>query len=479
MAAARLAVRPLVAGALIALSLPPWGWWPLAFVGFAWLYQAIDGAGPARRALSGWIAGLGLFGIGLFWMSEFTLPGSILAVLLSALYIAFAAVLVPARSPVRAAAFPAAAVLAEAVRQTWPFEGLPLAGAALGQAGGPLAGAARLAGSLVLVGLAAAAGVALVELTRRRWLTAAAAAAVVVGVPLVAWVLGPPASDRTLRVALVQGGGERGFRAVDTDPYDVYERHAVASEQVRTPVDLVLWPEDVIDVDGEIDTDPLGGEMARLAQRLDATVVAGVVEGEGSDRFRNAAVAWDRKGGIADRYEKVRRVPFGEYVPLRSVVERVADLSAVPRDAIAGRGPGLLNTRNLDAGVLVSYEVFFADRGRAAVRAGAQIVLVPTNAASFTTSQVPTQQVAAARLRAIETGRDLVQAGPTGYGAFVDAEGRVRARTVLSEQTVLARTVRLRSGLTPYARAGDLPLLAVSLLLLGSAWALTAARRPA
>jgi apolipoprotein N-acyltransferase len=312
---------------------------------------------------------------------------------------------------------------------------------------------------------------------QRRSAAGGLAAAAVVVPSVLGGAIGPHAATSTIDVALVQGGGPRGFRAVDTSSIDVYERHVEASERLRPGPDIVLWPEDVIDIEGAINDDPLGVEMALLARRLRATVIAGVVEGEGSDNFRNAAVAWDRTGGIADRYEKVRRVPFGEYVPMRGLVRHLADLSAVPRDALKGEGPGLLLTRNVEVGVLISYEVFFADRGRAAVRAGADMIVVPTNAASFKTTQVPTQQVAAARLRAIETGRDVVQAGPTGYGAFVGADGKVRHRTVLSEQTVAERPVRLRQGRTMYVRTGDSPLLLAVVAALGGAWATVAVGR--
>src|SRR5205807_9327393 len=97
----------------------------------------------------------------------------------------------------------------------------------------------------------------------------------------------------------------------------------------------------------------------------------------------DAAVAWGPGGRIVGRYDKVRRVPFGEYVPLRGLVRHLADLSAVPRDARPGRGPGLLRTPAGPLGVLVSYEVFFEDRARAAVGAGGEVLLVPTNASSY------------------------------------------------------------------------------------------------
>ena len=124
----------------------------------------------------------------------------------------------------------------------------------------------------------------------------------------------------------------------------MFGAHARASERLQPPVDLVVWPENVIDVEA---LDPATSEdqaMAALARRLDATVVAGVIEDAPGDHFRNAAVAWAPDGDVVDRYEKVRRVPFGEYIPARGLVGRLADVSAVPNDAIPGRGPGVLAT---------------------------------------------------------------------------------------------------------------------------------------
>jgi apolipoprotein N-acyltransferase len=197
--------------------------------------------------------------------------------------------------------------------------------------------------------------------------------------------------------------------------------------------------------------------VAEVARATGAVLVAGIIEDVGTDRFRNAAVAWAPDGSQVARYDKVRRVPFGEYIPFRSLVDRVADISAVPRDALEGRGPGILRTPAGPLGVVISYEVFFADRARAAVRAGGLVLLVPTNASSFTTSQVPTQELAAARLRALETGRTVVQAAPTGFTAVVDPRGRVVARTDLGAPAVLERTVTLRDDQTLATRLGDGP----------------------
>ena len=347
----------------------------------------------------------------------------------------------------------------------FPFGGVPLAGLPLGQVGGPLAPAARLGGELLVVALIGAVGVALAAAVRRRWLPAVVAAAVVVAASVGGAVVHQTRHTGSLRVAAVQGGGRRGLRAVFRNPTAVFDAQLRASDGVRPPVDLVVWPEDVIDTD-RVAGSPEDLAMASLARRLDATVVAGIVEDAGPDHFANAAVAWAPNGDMVSRYDKVHRVPFGEYIPLRSLVRHFADLSAVPRDALAGKGPGVLRTPAGRFGVAVSYEVFFADRARAAARHGASVLLVPTNASSFSTGQVPAQELAAARLRAIETGRSVVQAAPTGYSAVVDWRGRVLAHSDLGRPAVIERLVERRAGTTPATALGDLPLALAALVAL-------------
>ncbi|MGI8985127.1 MAG: apolipoprotein N-acyltransferase [Acidimicrobiales bacterium] len=450
-----------VGGLLLAASLPPVGAWPLGLAGAALVFLALDGP---RRWAAGLAAGAGLYLPGLWWMRDFSIPGYVVATLLEAGILAAGVSLVSGRW--RAPAFPAALVLVEAVRGTWPFGGLPISGIDLGQVGGPLQGAARIGGRLLLVALVGVAGVALAGLVRRRWLAAGVGAALVAVVAGLGAVAPDGAVDRELRVAVVQGGGPRGTRAVNTDPGAVFQRHLDATAGVRPPVDLVLWPEDVVDVEGEVAGQPEGRALAALAEALGTTLVAGVVQGEEGDRFRNSAVPWGPDGTMYERYDKVHRVPFGEYVPARGFFERLADLSAVPRDALVGEGPAVLDTPAGRLGVVISYEVFFADRGRSAVRAGGRVVLVPTNASSYRDEQIPAQEVAVARLRAVETGRWVVQAAPTGYSAIVDHRGRVVVRGGLGGAEVLTAGVDLRTGHTIFVALGSAPWVLASLAAL-------------
>ena len=459
-------------GLALALALPPAGLWPLGPVGIGILGRLLHGRGARQRVVVGATAGLAYFAVGLWWVADFTLPGYVVLCLLEAGFMALACLAVPSGTG-WAVGVPAALVLMEAARTRWPLGGLPLAGLSLGQANGPFAPAAAVGGPLAVVLLVGVAGAALGALTRPGGRpVAAAAVAVLAGTAALAPAAPAGRTTGDLAVAAVQGGGPRGVRALDSDPGEVFRRHLESTDRIQAPVDVVLWPEDVVDVPGPVALTSEGRQLAGLAQRLRTTLVVGVVEDAPKRRFRNAVVAWGPDGREVARYDKVHRVPFGEYVPARGLVRRFADLAAVPRDAIPGRGPGLLDTPAGPLGVLISYEVFFPDRARVAVRSGADVLLVPTNASSYQGRQVPAMELAAARLRALETGRSVVQATPTGYSAIVSASGTVQRRSPLGPAAVLDAVVPRRQGNTIYTRVGDGPILLLSLIGLTYAWAI-------
>ncbi|MDT0275589.1 apolipoprotein N-acyltransferase [Blastococcus goldschmidtiae] len=464
----------LAAGAAWALAAPPRGWWPLLSVGAAALTIALYGRPLRDRLLLGAMTGLVFYGATLPWLLEFHVAGYLGVAAIEAGLLAGAAALVPSAAHGRWSggwwALPAALVLLEAVQARFPLGGFPLVALSLSQPDGPFFGGAALGGSLLVTGTAAAAGVglaALIVLPHRRRRAIAAAAALAVSVLPVAVGSSIASHDAgTLDVVVVQGGGPRGERAVDSDLSAVTERHLDLARDISGSPDLVLLPENVVHVEGPVGATPTGAALGLLARGLDTSVVVGIVETE-DDGFRNAAVLWGPDGERLARYEKEHRVPFGEYIPARGLLEKVTDATAlVPRDAIVGEGEALLESPAGPLGVVISYEVFFADRVREAVAAGGQVVLVPTNAASFVTEEVPATELAAARLRAREFGRTVLQAAPTGYSAVILPSGQVIARSELGTAALLSETVPLRVGLTPYARFGDLPVIALAAVIL-------------
>ena len=457
-------IAALLGGILTTATVAPFGWWPLAVPGIALLVRSIAGAGPGQRFTRGLAFGLGLYVPSVWWMTAFSLPGGIFVGVLESVITGLAMVAAhpgePGHRTVRwptAVSVPAGLVLADITRSLWPFGGLPLGGIDLGQAAGPLAAAVTFGGRLLLIALIAGFGGAAALALSGRWKPAVLSAAILCALTGATRVL-PDGTHRvgTMRVAVVQGGGPVGLLASDENAARTWKAHLAATRLITTAVDLILWPENTVSVErfaGSTEERTL----QRIARDRGATITAGVVEGAGPEHFRNAQIAWGPDGARVDRFDKVRRVPYGEYFPFRSRIEGwgLADLPA--RDATAGSGPGILRTPAGPMAVAISYEGFFDDRSRGGVRAGGEALLIPTNASSFTDAHVPSQQLAAARLRSRETGRWTAQAAPTGFSAVIDHRGRLLEHTDLRERAVIVRTIDRRTGFTPYVRSTTPP----------------------
>jgi apolipoprotein N-acyltransferase len=470
----------LGAGLLVAVALPPWGWWPLAFAGIA-LFELSLGVEPARR-MQWWCGaafGLGWLGLGTVWMWQLTAPGYIVASLVFAGLHGLAALASPV-GPWRILGRPCAHSLVEALRFAFPFGGVPLASLGISQAAGPIGSIARVGGVILITWVVFQIGIALGALatgldrpTIRLAGAGLAAATFVFAASLVA-----PRGHGTgdfLDIAVVQGGGEQGTSATDVPSQLVTQRHleATATIEADDSLDLVVWPENVVDVVDFEASDELTA-IAEHAERLGVPIAVGITEdvpGQ-SDRFTNAQVIVTPEGDVTSRYDKVRRVPFGEYVPLRGLLEALgAPLDQVPSDAVAGETPAYLDLPDgTRVGVVISWEVFFGGRAREGVREGAGVVLNPTNGASYTGTIVQSQQVASSRLRAIETGRWVAQGSPTGFSAFVSPSGEVFDRTAVSERAVIRRDVELRGGFTWYTNLGDRPFVLLLVLGLAATW---------
>lgn len=460
------------------LSLPPFGFWPLAFVGLVGLDRLIADQSARRRFARGWLVALACFVPSLSWMTALTAPGYLIACVA---YAGMVGLGVAAAPPGRGRwlALAGTWTIAELVRWSWPFGGVPLANLAIGQVAGPLAPVLRVGGAVLLLAVTVLAGQALAAALRQAWRPAAGLAAIAMAIILGSLAAPDGREVGRAEVALVQGGGPQGTRQTDTGVIDVFERHVAATADVEAPVDLVVWPEDIIDTAGPFVDDPWSEVVGDLAREIGAPMIVGTVEDSGAEHFTNSAVLVAADGEVIDRYDKVHRVPFGEYVPFRSLLERVAGDALPDRDAVAGRRPGYLDVPAPIGRVAVpiSWEIFFADRTREGVGDGARLVLNPTNGSSFTGTIVQTQQVASSRMRAIETGRWVAQVAPTGFSAIVDEHGSVLERSAVSERRVIQREVELREGLTIYTRFGNAPGLVLAALCIIAGWALEL-RRP-
>jgi apolipoprotein N-acyltransferase len=518
-AALRLLAAP-VSGALLAAAFPALDLGPLALVALVPLLLAVETTRPARAAALGYLAGLTFFGLHLLWIAQFLswtgavawLAWGALSAVQAAFFAAFFA-LVPATRPLgawRLAVLPAAWAVLELVRAHHPLGGFPWGLLATSQHdAGPLLPLARVVGgfgvaaAIVAVNLAVAFWLrALAERPEQRPRGAGARWAALVGLPvLVAGLLGarlavpaaPAVSGPALDVVVVQAGlrGGHGVEQGQTTER-VFDNHVRRTETLALtpgdPPDLVVWGE------GAADADPLSNPerqaaVARAAAAARAPVLLGATTRLDADHRATEALLYTPEGQLADRYQKRRLVPFGEFVPFGSVLGRLipATRQGVPYDKLPGERLEPLLIDGVRVGPLICWESAYPADARQLTRDGARVLLVMTNNASFGTGAGPRQHLAAGQLRAVETGRTVVQAAVTGISAVIGPAGRTRFETGLYQDTVIRVPALPRTELTPYVRYGravEAAMLAVAaggLLLAGLLWRRrrAAAGRPA
>ena len=457
----------LVAGLLVAASMPPWGWWPLGFIGIG-LYGSVAVQRRDNAFSTGFLFAAAWFLPSMAWMWFLTAPGYIAAILIFCVMhgiASYIATKLSTNDQSHRSALIICHSLAEVVRLSFPFGGVPLATLAIGQVSGPLAALAPLMG---VIGISTA--TFYLALTHRR-LRAICLVGLLVFVGNT-WN-NTQSTGRVLNLSIVQGGGEQGTHAVDTNPRDVFDVHMTATKSLQPNPrrDAVIWPENAISITNKglfIDSSEYT-EITGEAMRLNVPFVVGITEDAGAGQFTNAQVVVNPDGSITGRYDKVRRVPFGEYMPLRPLLKALgAPTDLVPRDARAGNSRGWLDVADTRASVAISWEVFFGGRVNEGVADGATFIINPTNGSSYTWTILQSQQIAASRLRALEQGRDVVQISPTGFSAFIDSFGVVHERTSISEQRVVERSIQLRSGRTLYSHMGN--AVYIWTLLLSFSW---------
>lgn len=461
--------RLLIAGALVALSLPPFGWWPLALVGCAmYARTAVRPRNERPFRTAAWWA-LGWFLPSFAWMWWLNIPGYFLVCILFAVMHGTAGAIawtVGRASPAHhRSALVVAHSLAEALRMSFPFGGVPFATVAISQAESPFAHLAPIGGVLLMT-----IGVFAVSMSAHR----VRAVLVLVAIAVLSSPFGHTRPAGTARFALVQGGGRQGTHAVtDSDPLRAFKVHLAATSTLEPHSGLtaVVWPENVANLSRQkFEESPLHDAIAAQASRLGVPLVVGITEDAGPTNFANAQVVVEPDGRISDRYDKKLRVPFGEWIPWRSAIESLGvSTELIPRDAVIGRTPAYLDVNGTRVAVAISWEGFFGGRVNEGVEEGGRAILNPSNGSSYRGSLVQTEQVASSRLRAREQGRTVMLVTPTGFSAFVTPDGNVHDRTRIGEQRVIERTIELRTGRTVYSWTGNGPYiwaLLVALLLL-------------
>jgi len=354
----------------------------------------------------------------------------------------------------------------------------------------PLLGITRWSGVYGLSFVASAVGIAIAQV----WLERAGASAsrrlairallITLGITIVLHVLGPLAGGgvgetRSIRVAAIQGNVEQGQKWDPARREQILARYLDLSDRAaEAGAQWIVWPETA--VPGVIENDHvLSRRLEEFARERDVTLVVGGTgveidyDARRFSAFYDSAFVFDPEAGATDRYDKTHLVPFGEYLPLRSVLggfmqaiatglssadvtpgERPRNVALRwPRES-EGREPAVAGVL---AGIPICYELLFPDLVRRFAREGAVALLAITNDAWYGRTGAPYQFLAMTALRAAETGLPIVRAANTGISALIDASGGVARRGPLFEEAVVLGDLDLLVVPVPtlYARFGD------------------------
>ncbi|WP_431970636.1 apolipoprotein N-acyltransferase [Nocardia sp. bgisy134] len=503
-------VAALIAGLLLFGSFPPRPFWFLAPVGIAVLTATVRGAGSLRGGFGyGMLAGLGFFVPLLPWTGIYVGPAPWLALSTAcAVYLGLFGLLTNliGRLPGWPLWVALAWVTAEWIRSSFPFGGFPWGRLAFGQADGWFLSLAAVGGAPLIGFAVALTGTGLAALVERLAMarqaakaaagernsageavgsdsansarsraglasrtgiiTAAATLAImpIAGVILRSALPAPDDGDRTITVAAIQGSVPRlglDFNAQRRAVLDNHVRRTeqladeVAAGRVRQP-DVVIWPENSSDIDPLRNADA-AALITRASEAIHAPILVGAVLVNGDRTTTNSVMVWNGAAGPGDRHDKKIIQPFGEYLPMRSFFRLFSEYADRAGYFVPGDGDGVVRADGVDIGVATCYEVAFDRAFRDSMRAGAQLLTVPTNNATFGDSEMTYQQLAMSRVRAVEHGRALVVAATSGVSAIVTADGAVPQQTDLFVPAALVADLPLRSSTTLATRIGATP----------------------
>jgi len=476
-------------GLLLSLAFPPAELWPLAFVALIPLLWSLRGSRPGRGALLGLVFGLAFFGATLYWIFLFGALAWFALTALSAASIAAVGAIAPSmlrvERPIRSAiGFAALWTAVDWIRGMFPLGGFTWGSIGISQVDDravlPLATLAGVWGITFVVVMANALLFAAIRGKASPWVRRAGL--VVAAVALVLAPIALPFSEPTggsIDVAVVQ---------VDVRPppntsaaqedllvarKNIALHRSLAGSSPRP--DLVLWGEGALDPAASSDPTTMAAVQEAVAQ-VGAPTAVGAVMNDPDGRQRTSELVFANDGSRVDRYDKVHLVPFGEYVPWRSRIDWISATRQIPVDRAPGTAVHTVEAPGLPAfGTPICFENSFPSLPRAFVRDGATFLVVPVNNASYGFTAASDQHLQMSRMRAVETGRWIVDAAVSGVSAFVDTHGRVIARTGLFQPGILREPIRTSTATTGYVRWGDwLPIVALIVVVI---WFLVPRRR--
>ncbi|MCY7404364.1 MAG: apolipoprotein N-acyltransferase [Cryobacterium sp.] len=484
------------AGVVLDAGFPDRDWWFLAPVGIALMLVALLGRSFGTGVLVGLTAGLSFWLTHIFWITLylglvpwFALGG--LESLFFAVGLGFIAVVlrygprvwpsVWARLGVVPVIIAGLWTAREAISAVWPYGGFAWGRVALSQSEspfGPLVAWVGMSGlSFMMVWLSALA----VQLARepdlaRTLRTGVGLGAVAVILVVPAW---PTIESGTARLAAVQGNADAGLFA-EYSPGQILQDHTSATlPLIGEKVDFVVWPENASDIDPTRST-AAAQVLDYISTEMNVPLITGTIT-KPENTYYNSSLLWEAGRGAVDVYDKVHPVPFAEYMPDRAFWRPFAPelIDLIGRDYGIGTRDNIFDINGVLAGIAICFDIADDQLVHEMIDDKAEIILAQTNNADFGHTDESVQQLAIARLRAVETGRTVVNISTVGSSAIITPDGQTLDSLPTFTAGAMVRTVPLSDTITPAMMAGrGIEWLVSGLGLAGLALCAGAARRP-
>jgi apolipoprotein N-acyltransferase len=273
--------------------------------------------------------------------------------------------------------------------------------------------------------------------------------------------------SRTFRAALIQPNISQEMRWSDSSTADIFQRMVRLSESASAlHPDVIIWPESTVPLT-YASTGFYRSFIETLSRKEHADIILGSIAEDAADPSKLWNAAYLVSGGVTiGHYDKIKLVPFGEYVPLRRMLFFARKLvHAVGEFQFGTRETPLVG--KLHYGMAICYEIVFPSVVVHQLRTGADVLVTITNDAWYDGTSAPLQHLNMARMRAVETDRYLLRAGTTGISAFVDPDGRLLQSLAMNRQGILFPEFHARHSATAYVRFGDwFAWLAIAILAL-------------
>lgn len=451
-------VAALLAGASLDLAYPEIGWWPVAFVSVTVALWTLRGRSLPSAFLVSLAYGATFYFTHLVWVSKFLGPVPWVALAgLEAMLFGAGGVLIAltyrlslssrAFSRVVPAVVAGVWVLRETVMGNWPYGGFPWARIGLTFVDSPFAAAASWIGttglSFLAVFICASVLRAIGQSRRRGWGPVGLVVLLAVLVPLY-----PTEYVGTLKIGWVQGNGPSGYFDARSTGDILEAQEAASTPLVGRSMDLLVWPE------GSVDADPLrdpaaAARLDRLVRDVGAPTLVNAATVRAGGTF-NTSLLWSGDGSV-QLHDKNNPVPFGEYVPDRWFFESLAPdlIGLIQREYTPGSNAPVMDVAGTRIGLAICFDVIYDDIIRQGARAGAQLYVFQTNNADFRGTDENLQQLAIARMRAIETGRTVVNVSTTGTSQLISEDGAVLSELSVDTAGAQISEVERRTGITP------------------------------